>query len=49
MEKLKNLSLEETKEINGGVPWWMYIFGPGTAYIVDKFEEGFEDGCQCQL
>jgi hypothetical protein len=54
MEKTVNLKMpgvieldvEELKEVDGGgeVPWWYYFVAPGTAYIVDKFLDGYERG-----
>ncbi len=32
---------QEIKDVDGGVQWWMYFICPGTAYILQKFEDGF--------
>lgn len=48
LEKLNltELNAQEVKSVEGGkVPFWMYIMAPGTAYIIEKFE----NGCQCNV
>ena len=46
MPGVMELGREELKEVDGGaeVPWWYYFVAPGTAYIVEKFLEGYEWG-----
>lgn len=46
---LQELNQNELNEINGGVKWYMYLIAPGAAYIMDKFEKGFEEGCECKI
>ncbi|WP_340066805.1 hypothetical protein [Ascidiimonas aurantiaca] len=43
------LNTSEAMNFEGGVKWWMYLLSPGGAYIMDKFEDGFEKGCECEL
>jgi len=46
MPGVMELGREEMKEVDGGseVPWWFYLMAPGTAYILDKFLEGYKKG-----
>ncbi|WP_166785127.1 hypothetical protein [Sphingobacterium psychroaquaticum] len=43
---IQELKAEEMVEVEGGgkVHWFMYLVSPASAYVLDRFLEGVENG-----